>query len=438
MSRRPSAPSGTSRRRVPSSAPSSRQRPAKPPLLSVVPPLNATYAAGWALLVLRAFLGFTFCFAGLQKLANKNFFNSSSPASIQAQLYAYERTSPIHFVLGHLVHFAGIVGLLIAVGELAVGIGTLLGLWTRIAALGGMALSFALFLSVSFHSHPFYTGSDIVFLFAWTPLLIAGSGGVLSLDALLEGRARRERGLPPNPIIPVEFDVIRQACGTFKEGRCAARRGALCEPSPCPYLAKLQRAPVVKRAARPGEIDRRTLVLKGVAVGAAGAAGIVVAGVAAGMGRAMGGPATSANTTARLSRPKPTTPTTGTSPSTTQAPSTTAPAGGAASGAKPSGTAVGPASDVPVGGAASFTDPGSGDPALVLQSQRGHFVAFDAVCPHAGCTVQYSPANRLIVCPCHGSEFNADTGAVEVGPAATGLTKISVALGGDGNLYVSS
>ncbi len=36
------------------------------------------------LLPLRAFLGFTFCFAGLQKLANPQFFDAADPASIQA------------------------------------------------------------------------------------------------------------------------------------------------------------------------------------------------------------------------------------------------------------------------------------------------------------------------------------------------------------------
>jgi thiosulfate dehydrogenase [quinone] large subunit len=37
-----------------------------------------------------------------------------------------------------------------------------------------------LFLTVSFHSSPYYTGADVVFAFAWTPLLLADSGSVLS------------------------------------------------------------------------------------------------------------------------------------------------------------------------------------------------------------------------------------------------------------------
>jgi thiosulfate dehydrogenase (quinone) large subunit len=67
----------------------------------------------------------------------------------------------------------------------------------------------------------------------------------------------------------------------------------------------------------------------------------------------------------------------------------------------------------------------------------GRFVAFDAVCPHAGCSVGYDPSAKVIVCPCHGSQFNASTGAVEVGPAPTGLKKLGAARGPNGQLYVT-
>src|ERR1700735_3256845 len=98
--------------------------------------------------------------------------------------------SPTHALVGPLQHIAVPLGVVLALGELAVGLGTLLGLWTRIAAVGGILLSLSLFLTVSFHASPYYTGSDIVFVFAWLPLLLAGSGGVLSVDAFLASRGR--------------------------------------------------------------------------------------------------------------------------------------------------------------------------------------------------------------------------------------------------------
>ncbi len=66
--------------------------------------------------------------------------------------------------------------------QLAGGLGPLLGLWTRAAPAGGVVLPLTLYLTVSFHTSPYYTGADIVFLFAWIPHLQAGSDGVRSLD----------------------------------------------------------------------------------------------------------------------------------------------------------------------------------------------------------------------------------------------------------------
>jgi thiosulfate dehydrogenase [quinone] large subunit len=341
-----------------------------------------------ALVPLRLFLGVTFCFAGLQKLANPNFFRSASPISIQAQLRAAERTSPIHSLLHHLTGVSGLLGLLIAMGELAIGLGVLAGVLTRLAALGGMLLSFGLFLTVSFHSRPYYTGADLGYVFAFSPLLIAGAGPRLTLPALIDHLT----GLP----------VVRARYGRFDEER------------------------------------REFLTL-----GTLAALGVLAAAVAAGAGRLAGG-VKAPRSTPGLSAPQPTGPgpaTTATTPTTAGGPSTTTapapyPATTTAPGSGASGTRIGPASGVPVGGAASFQDPRSGDPAIVLQPKAGQFLAFDAVCPHAGCTVDFDQSQDILVCPCHGSLFNAATGAVEQGPAATGLQPISVTES-SGELFVT-
>jgi thiosulfate dehydrogenase [quinone] large subunit len=329
---------------------------------------------GRALLPLRAFLGFTFCFAGLQKLANPGFFQASNPGSIQAQLAGAARRSPIHTLISPLTHLAVPLGLLIAVAELAIGLGTLFGLWQRLAAAGGVALSLMLFLTVSFHASPYYTGADIVFAFAWTPLLLAGSGPLLSADAAIAARARRG-----------------------------------------------------PRRMSAEEASRREVVLKGTVTAAAAVTGLILGGMAAGLGRLAGGTKRNSGS-AQLSPAQ-----SASSPST--ASGSSGPSG--AGDSHPAGTAIGPAKDVPAGGAASFTDPRTGDPSIVIQATAGKFVAFDAVCPHAGCAVAYDQSAALIICPCHGSQFNAATGAVEVGPAATGLNPITIAKGSNGQLYVT-
>jgi thiosulfate dehydrogenase (quinone) large subunit len=339
------------------------------------PPSQPSREIGRVLLPLRAFLGFTFCFAGLQKLANPRFFDAADPASIQSQLAGAGRLSPIHGLVSPLTHVAVPLGVLIACGELAIGVATLLGLWARLAAIGGLVLSFMLFLTVSFHSSPYYTGSDIVFVFAWTPLLLAGAGSFLSLDTAIAERASREAG------------AHRQS-----------------QPS----------------AIGANEISRREATLRAAATAAAAAGSLIIGGLAAGVGRLIGGTSHA-----------------GAAPTLPSHPHSTHAGHSSPPGNHPPGTAIGRASQVPVGQAASFQNPTTGDPSIVIRSSAAKFLAFDAVCPHAGCTVGYDQSAKLLVCPCHGSEFNASTGAVERGPAVSGLTKLRIAQGSNGQLYVS-
>jgi len=403
------------------------------------PPPGALHLAGWAVLPLRAFLGFTFCFAGLQKLANPGFFSASNPSSIQSQLAGAARRSPIHGLIAPLAHVAVPLGLFIAFAELAVGLGAILGLRTRIAAFGGIVISFGLFLTVSFHSNPYYTGSDIVFVFAWTALLLGGSGGVLSADGLLTHVARKREGFEPTAVVPVPFEMVQQVCGAYATGRCQARDGEPCAPGPCPYLA---RRPTPPRQRDEALIDRRTLALKGAWTALAAAVGLLGGGLVAGIGR-LASSSHPSGTTPLGVRASPTsssrTKTTATPGSTQGVTSTglSSPKTTSASSPHPSGTRLGPATAVPVGGAASFPDPASGDPSLVIQPKAGRFLAFDAVCPHAGCVVQYDQGNKAFVCPCHGSVFNGQTGAVENGPAPYGLRRITISKGPDGQLYAT-
>ncbi len=370
--------------------------------------------AGWALLPLRAFLGATFAFAGFQKLANPRFFSASSPTSIQSQMLAAARVSPVRGLLVHLLGAAHTLGLVIAFGEVAIGLATLVGLWTRAAALFGALLSATLFLTVSFHAAPYYTGADIVFLFAWLPLVVAGGGSRLSADGAIARRAARRAGAPSPDLVVLPFAQVQQLCGHYRKGSCGARGGRPCEAAPCPVL-RGERAPLLARGAR-DEIDRRTLVLGATSAAALGASTLAAGGVVAYVGDLIA-----------HAGPSSTTPPLNSGTTTTTAPGST----------KGPGTLLGPAKDVPVGSAASFTVPTNGDPGIVVQPLPGQFVAYDAVCPHAGCTVGYAASAHLLACPCHGSTFNVETGAVTGGPAPHGLTKLVITESSDGNLYLA-
>jgi Rieske Fe-S protein len=79
-------------------------------------------------------------------------------------------------------------------------------------------------------------------------------------------------------------------------------------------------------------------------------------------------------------------------------------------------------SQVPVGTAVVTS---GSPPYVVAQPSAGQFVAFSAACTHRGVTVNAGDGATL-VCPAHGSQFNADTGAVLKGPAARPLAAVPV------------
>ncbi|HWJ63876.1 MAG TPA: Rieske 2Fe-2S domain-containing protein [Acidimicrobiales bacterium] len=325
-----------------------------------------------ALLPLRVFLGGTFAFAGLQKLASATYLDPSSRSGVAAQMHAASTTSPLSGLLDAASHHAVPLGLAIALGELAVGIGTLLGLWTRAAAIGGMALSLAFLLAVSWHSNPYYLGPDIVFLLAFTPFAI-GRPSRWSVDAAVSRRLQLDRPPP---------------------GADAGRRRFLETASVAGWVALV---------------------------------GLVGAGTAAALGRLVGDMSTSTGRPVTLRPP---------APSTSSAASTGAPetSSGAATSTTAAGTAVGQAADVPVGGSALFRDPVSGSEAIVVQPKVGTFEACSAACTHEGCTVRYT--GSVLHCPCHGAEFDPATGAVLRGPANRPLETLTIRPLADGILYV--
>lgn len=352
---------------------------------------------GWLMLPLRGFLGFTFIYAGLQKFANPAFFDPTSPLSVAGQMRAFEDTSPIAPLVGLAAHLPTATGVAIALGELAVGVGAVLGAFTRLAAAGGLALSLSFFLTVSWATVPYYYGADIVFAFAWLTLLLAGDDGVFSVRRWLTDRT-----------------------GVAGAGDPAGRRAA-------------------------------------VRIGGLAAAVGVLAAVSAFTGRLLGtagtrvaaarvvGPVQGPTTTARPSEvpaPAPAIP----RPPITDAPTavaptvtapTTAPPAGTPAPARVTGTPIGSAASVPAGQAAPFADPATGDPAWLVHTTAGKFVAFDAICTHAGCTVGYDAASAQFRCPCHGGRFDAGTGGVLQGPPEQPLRQIPVHVSG-GQLRVDA
>ena len=375
---------------------------------------------------LRGFLGLTFSYAGLQKLANPDYFNADSPTSVVAQMRLLQHSSPIGPLVALSTHAPTLVGLLIAFGELAVGLGTLLGLYQRIAAVGGALLSLSFFLTVSWNTSPYYYGSDIVFVFAWLTLLGFGSQGVFSLDARLRNRARAELRLGPEPAA-VSVSAVRLRglcpragnCELRPDGRCTRVRG-------CPVFPVDEPLSVSNQS----ELDRRTLIRTGTAAAITAGGAVVLGGLSAAIGRVVGGtrqaPAALGPASPHAAAPSPTNPPPATTSTTTPKPGGQSRPARPRASATPRGTVIGTTGQVPAGQAKQFTDPATGDPAWMVHPSGSTFVAFSAICTHAGCTVQYDSSNVQFVCPCHGGVFDARTGNVLQGPPPSPLPSIPV------------
>ncbi|MFC8669267.1 MULTISPECIES: DoxX family protein [Streptomyces] len=147
-------------------------------------------ATRYALLPLRVFLGVTFIYAGIDKLTDSAFMHDAGAGSVGDLMRTVRDSSAIPALVDLALKNPVGFGYAIAFGELAVGIGTLIGLLARLAAFGGALISLSLWLTVSWASDPYYYGNDLPYLMAWLPLVLAGAS-VFSVDAMLRARRRR-------------------------------------------------------------------------------------------------------------------------------------------------------------------------------------------------------------------------------------------------------
>ena|ERR1044071_2866308 len=67
------------------------------------------------------------------------------------------------------------------------------------------------------------------------------------------------------------------------------------------------------------------------------------------------------------------------------------------------------------------------DSILLVRSSTTVVQAVSDICTHAGCGVRYDRVNKILSCPCHGSEYTL-TGMVLRGPAFKPLAKYQTQL----------
>ncbi|MFI0900780.1 DoxX family protein [Streptomyces sp. NPDC020983] len=148
---------------------------------------------GIVLLPLRIFLGFVSIYAGMGKLCDRVYFDGGRRGSMVTwlnSLHPWAAAEPLRDAA--LNHPVG-AGLSIAFLQVVVGVLTVFGLWQRVAAVFGAALSVALLVTVSWRTVPVYDAPDFIYLAAWSPLVIAGAP-VYSVDGKLASDAWRRLG----------------------------------------------------------------------------------------------------------------------------------------------------------------------------------------------------------------------------------------------------
>lgn len=69
-------------------------------------------------------------------------------------------------------------------------------------------------------------------------------------------------------------------------------------------------------------------------------------------------------------------------------------------------------------------------PGLLVNTSGGELLAFNAVCSHLNCTVQFDPPANHIWCPCHNGRFDLN-GRVISGPPPKALEKYAVNVRGE-------
>lgn len=389
----------------------------------------------WESLPLRLFLGIIFFFAGVDKVTDPTFFDPTSGTYIGAQLQGYVtyNHSPLSFLLTSVaIPHAQLFGWLFALGELAVGLFALIGLYTRATAALGLLLSTTLWLTASWGQQPFYTSWDLPYMFGWLTLLLIGAG-MFSLD---EWRDRQQVVTVATPVDHERRNFLVRTGAMVGAVAAVLIAGGevfsgFASRNQSTSNTGATRAPATKAPTVSGNTGS---VVNPTSIPTSDSGNVATAAPTDTLAPQNNGSG------AALASPQPTDTLAPAAPTDTPAPAAGPIDPPTPTAAAPAGTLIAHTSDVPVGGGLLFTAPDTGDDAYVVHLGDGRYVAFDAICTHQGCTVNYDSQNTIFFCPCHGAEFDpTNDGAVIRRPARAPLTKLNISVDqASGSIYFIS
>lgn len=138
--------------------------------------------------ILRAFLGFTWIYAGWDKATDPGFLTKGSASFIGTQLGGYSTQSPIGGLFNKLIEHSTSVGIFVILSEFAIGLATLLWVAPTSAAFAGFAMATGLWLASSFHVSPYFLASDTAYAILWLVYFFTLIGNRRTVDLSLDRR----------------------------------------------------------------------------------------------------------------------------------------------------------------------------------------------------------------------------------------------------------
>ena len=340
-------------------------------------------SVGVAAVILRAFLGGTMLYAGLDKLIlDARFLQTDGVGSIGETLRFFVTAGG---PLAPLVEAVGLsqpvaVGAAMAIAQLVVAGSLLTGSWVRSGALLGAAISLTLALTSTWGVSPYYLANDLPYLVGFLTLAALGDGGAARVGAPASRgydparRAALVSGAGIFAVIAALVLLDRARLGSLLSGGSAASGS----PSPLPSSAT---SPSPSPSPSPSSEPSATA-----------------------------------------------SPSSGSGGTKTPKPSESATSGGG--GGAGGGTVIDGGKGLGSGQALNFS---AGGTAAVLLRDGGAYRAFERACTHQGTNVDWQSGSGSFYCSNHGARFSA-TGDVLVGPALTPLRPIEVSVAADGSV----
>jgi thiosulfate dehydrogenase [quinone] large subunit len=145
-------------------------------------------AQSWAIRVLRAWLSFTWIYAGWDKATDPSFLTKGATGFIGDQLNGFATNSPVGWLFDNLSEQAIAVGIFVIFSEFAVGIATLLWIAPTSAAFGGFLTSIILWLASTFYVSPFFLASNTAYAILWLVYFLTLVGNRRAVDIALDRR----------------------------------------------------------------------------------------------------------------------------------------------------------------------------------------------------------------------------------------------------------